>query len=68
MAVLTVNNLSKTFGGLEAVRNVDIVLEKNELVGLIGLTAGKTTVFNLLTGVYKATEGKYSSKGTTCPA
>ncbi|HHX95459.1 MAG TPA: ABC transporter ATP-binding protein [Clostridia bacterium] len=59
MAVLRVNNLSKTFGGLEAVRNIDIVLEKNELVGLIGPNgAGKTTVFNLLTGVYKATEGE----------
>ena len=59
MAVLRVNNLSKTFGGLEAVRNIDIALEKNELVGLIGPNgAGKTTVFNLLTGVYKATEGE----------
>lgn len=64
MAVLTVNNLSKTFGGLEAVRNVDIVLEKNELVGLIGPNgAGKTTVFNLLTGVYKATEGEIFFEG-----
>ena len=61
MAVLRVNNLSKTFGGLEAVRNIDIALEKNELVGLIGPNgAGKTTVFNLLTGVYKATEGEMS--------
>lgn len=52
MPILKVNQLSKSFGGLEAVKDLDITLEKGELVGLIGPNgAGKTTVFNLLTGV-----------------
>lgn len=58
MPILNVNQLSKSFGGLQAVKNLNIILEKGELVGLIGPNgAGKTTVFNLLTGVYGATEG-----------
>ena len=55
MPVLNVNQLSKSFGGLQAVKNLNITLEKGELVGVIGPNgAGKTTVFNLLTGVYVA--------------
>lgn len=55
MPVLNVNQLSKSFGGLQAVKNFNITLEKGELVGVIGPNgAGKTTVFNLLTGVYVA--------------
>lgn len=58
MAILKVNKLTKSFGGLTAVSNVNIELEKGELVGLIGPNgAGKTTVFNLLTGVYVPTTG-----------
>lgn len=57
--VLSANNLSKTFGGLEAVKNLNITIEKGELIGLIGPNgAGKTTVFNLFTGVYNATDGE----------
>lgn len=56
--LLTTNNLSKVFGGLRAVSNFDIELNRGELVGLIGPNgAGKTTCFNLLTGVYQPTEG-----------
>lgn len=59
MPLLSVNHLSKTFGGLSAVSDVTITLENNELVGLIGPNgAGKTTLFNLLTGVYEPTEGE----------
>ncbi|MCR5671118.1 MAG: ABC transporter ATP-binding protein [Butyrivibrio sp.] len=58
MALLDVNNLSISFGGLRAVDNFNITIEKGELYGLIGPNgAGKTTVFNLLTGVYKPNEG-----------
>ena len=58
MAILTVNRLTKSFGGLTAVSNVDMVLNEGELVGLIGPNgAGKTTLFNLLTGVYEPSKG-----------
>ena len=58
MSILSVKKLTKSFGGLTAVSNVNIELNQGELVGLIGPNgAGKTTVFNLLTGVYKPTSG-----------
>jgi len=58
MALLEVNNLSISFGGLRAVDDLSFSIEKGELYGLIGPNgAGKTTVFNLLTGVYKPNEG-----------
>lgn len=58
MAILSVKKLTKSFGGLTAVSNVSLELERGELVGLIGPNgAGKTTVFNLLTGVYTPTSG-----------
>ncbi|WP_086312249.1 branched-chain amino acid transport system ATP-binding protein [Enterococcus sp. 7F3_DIV0205] len=58
MPLLNVNNLTKNFGGLAAVSNVNLTLETNELIGLIGPNgAGKTTLFNLLTGVYEPSEG-----------
>lgn len=58
MAMLEVNHLSISFGGLHAVDNFNLNIEKGCLYGLIGPNgAGKTTVFNLLTGVYKPTEG-----------
>lgn len=58
MALLDVQNLSISFGGLRAVDDFDIHVKKGQLYGLIGPNgAGKTTVFNLLTGVYKPNEG-----------
>lgn len=58
MALLDVDNLSISFGGLRAVDDFSIHIEKGQLYGLIGPNgAGKTTVFNLLTGVYKPNEG-----------
>jgi branched-chain amino acid transport system ATP-binding protein len=58
MALLDVQNLSISFGGLRAVDGFEIHIEKGQLYGLIGPNgAGKTTVFNLLTGVYKPNEG-----------
>ena len=58
MALLEVSNLGIAFGGLQAVSQLDLKIEKGQLYGLIGPNgAGKTTVFNMLTGVYKPTEG-----------
>ncbi len=58
MSVLKVNNLTKNFGGLTAVSEVSLTLNKQELIGLIGPNgAGKTTLFNILTGVYEPTSG-----------
>lgn len=57
-AVLSVDHLSISFGGLRAVDDFSLSVSDGELYGLIGPNgAGKTTVFNLLTGVYKPNEG-----------
>ena len=51
-------NLGISFGGLRAVDEFNLSIEKGELYGLIGPNgAGKTTVFNMLTGIYKPTDG-----------
>lgn len=64
MAVLEVNNLGISFGGLRAVDNLNLKIEKGCLYGLIGPNgAGKTTVFNMLTGVYTPTDGKILLNG-----
>lgn len=64
MSLLKVENLSKIFGGLKAVSNLNIEINEGELIGLIGPNgAGKTTAFNLLTGVYEPTEGKIIFNG-----
>ena len=58
MALLEVKNLGISFGGLRAVNEFHLHIEKGCLYGLIGPNgAGKTTVFNLLTGVYRPSEG-----------
>lgn len=58
MALLDVQNLCISFGGLRAVDDFEIHIKRGQLYGLIGPNgAGKTTVFNLLTGVYKPNEG-----------
>ena len=64
MALLEVKNLSISFGGLKAVDNFQISIDKGQLYGLIGPNgAGKTTVFNLLTGVYKPDAGSIELNG-----
>lgn len=58
MPLLSIEKLTKSFGGLTAVSNVNMHIDQGELVGLIGPNgAGKTTLFNLLTGVYEPTKG-----------
>jgi len=64
MAMLEVKNLGISFGGLKAVDNFSMTIEKGELYGLIGPNgAGKTTVFNLLTGVYRPDMGSIHLDG-----
>jgi branched-chain amino acid transport system ATP-binding protein len=56
--ILTIDDLTHYFESLRAVHDFSVTLKEGELVGLIGPNgAGKTTVFNLLTGVYHASEG-----------
>ena len=58
-ALLEVKNLGISFGGLRAVNNFEVTIEKEQLYGLIGPNgAGKTTIFNLLTGVYHPDSGR----------
>lgn len=56
--VLEVTSLSKNFGGLRALNEVDLTINDQEIVALIGPNgAGKTTFFNCITGIYVPTEG-----------
>ena len=56
--VLKVCDLTMQFGGVVAVNNLSMEVNKGEIIGLIGPNgAGKTTVFNMVTGVYAPTNG-----------
>lgn len=57
--ILEVKGLSKHFGGITALRNISLSVDKGEIVGLIGPNgAGKTTFFNCITGIYRPDTGK----------
>ena len=59
MHVLEGSRVSKNFGGLAAVTNVDFYVDRGEILGLIGPNgAGKTTLFNLITGALTAKSGE----------
>lgn len=59
MTVLRTDKITMKFGGITAVSQFDMKIDKNEIIGLIGPNgAGKTTCFNMITGVYTPTEGK----------
>ncbi len=63
--VLQTNKAVIKFGGLTAVKELDMNVRRGEIFGLIGPNgAGKTTVFNLLTGVYEPTSGDIFIDGT----
>ncbi len=58
MALLEVNNIYKSFGGLAAVSDISFTVDEGQIVSIIGPNgAGKTTVFNLLTGFYTCDKG-----------
>ena len=64
MNLFEANKVTKSFGGLTAVNNVDFVIEKGMIAGLIGPNgAGKTTFFNGMTGIYQITSGKMTFDG-----
>jgi branched-chain amino acid transport system ATP-binding protein len=63
--LLEIVGLNKKFGGLRAVKDLDLTIQKGELAGLIGPNgAGKTTAFNLITGIYAATSGSIHFEST----
>ena len=64
--VLHVENVTMQFGGVVAVNNLSLDVNKNEIVALIGPNgAGKTTAFNCITGVYEPTNGLVAFNGET---
>lgn len=64
MSHLVLENVTKKFGGLTAVKNLSMTIEEHQIKALIGPNgAGKTTVFNLITGVYGLSEGKITFNG-----
>jgi branched-chain amino acid transport system ATP-binding protein len=62
--MLCIDNVSKRFGGLDALRNITLEVRKGELSGLIGPNgAGKTTLFNVVSGFLRPSEGQISFEG-----
>lgn len=65
MSLLHVSNVSKRFGGIQAINRVSFSVETGEILGMIGPNgAGKTTMFNLITGSLSLDEGSISFNGT----
>jgi ABC-type branched-subunit amino acid transport system ATPase component len=59
--MLRINNVTKIFGGLTALDDVSISIEKGNITGIIGPNgAGKTTLFNIITGIYSLSSGTIS--------
>jgi len=64
VAILEVKKLSKDFGGLRAINQIDVDVQEGEILGVIGPNgSGKTTLYNLITGFLKPTEGQIRFKG-----
>jgi len=62
--LLKIEGIHKRFGGLHALNNVSLSINKGEIYGLIGPNgAGKTTLFNVLTGLYMPDEGQFTFSG-----
>ena len=64
MAILEVSGLSKRFGGLEALADVDLTVEAGEIVGIIGPNgAGKSSLLRTIAGLVQPSEGSIELKG-----
>ena len=64
--ILRLNNITMQFGGVIAVNDLSLEVNKGEIVALIGPNgAGKTTAFNCVTGVYQPTNGRIEFMGNT---
>ena len=64
MGYFDIEHLSISFGGLKAVDDISFSVDKNEIFSIIGPNgSGKTTIFNLITGVYKPTSGSIEFRG-----
>lgn len=62
--LLEIQNVGIQFGGLKVIENMNLKIDRNELIGLIGPNgAGKTTAFNLISGIYKPTTGSIFLEG-----
>ena len=69
MALLDIQGLTMTFGGLKAIDNLDLAVEAGEIVSVIGPNgAGKTTLFNVITGLYRPTGGRLLFNGENLAA
>src|SRR6266581_321619 len=63
-ALLKLNKVTKHFGGLAAVQDLDLEVKPQEIISVIGPNgAGKTTVFNLITGIYRPSAGEIQLAG-----
>ena len=59
MSILEVKGVTKYFGGLAALSDLDLTIQEGEIRGVIGPNgAGKTTLFNVISGVYRPTSGQ----------
>jgi branched-chain amino acid transport system ATP-binding protein len=66
MSLLSLEHVTKFFGGLSAVNNVSFEVEQGTIQGLIGPNgAGKTTIFNLITGIYRPNQGRIFFSGSS---
>ena len=63
-AILELKGISKAFGGLQVIDELDLHVDEGEIVSVIGPNgAGKTTLFNLITGVYQPDAGDILLEG-----
>ncbi len=68
-SLLSVNGVTKRFGGLVAVDDVSLAVAPGEIVGLIGPNgAGKTTLFNMMAGAFPPDKGDIVFDGSPCAA